>query len=132
MHGWRLRIFLVLAVYALGMVVWASRPWTDTQPLVAPDREPAFAQFRCPSVFGSGDAVRGDQLLSGVRPEGQTEDPVYPATGSPCSEQGTHRVLLVADLAAAGVGMLLLVRSHARHRAADERHSLQAVEAAGT
>ena len=132
MHGWRLRIFVALVLYMVFLVMWATRPWTDTHGLDAPDREPAFAEFACPSVFGHDAPVRGDQLLSGARPEGQTEDPVFPVDGTPCSEQRNHRVLFVVDLAAAAAGMVLLQRSQARHRAADERHRAQAVEAAGS
>lgn len=132
MQGWRWRIFLALVVYVLAMAVWATRPWTDTHGLEAPDREPAFAEFACPSLFANAEPVRGRQILSGARPEGQTEDQLYAVDGTPCDEQGKRRVLFGVDLVAAGVGMMLLKRSGARHRAADERHRVQAVEASGS
>jgi hypothetical protein len=121
-----------LLVYVGAMALWASRPWTDTHGLVAsPEREPAFAEYHCPSVFGRHPAERGRQILSGTRAEGQTEDPEFPPDGTPCDAQGTHRALFAVDLAAASAGMVLLQRSSMRRRAADARLEAQALEATG-
>ena len=130
-----MRILLVLVVYMAAMVLGVFRPWTDTHALVATDREPSFVKFRCPKVFGHDAAVRGDQLLGkpldGDEPEGQTDHPVYPVDGRPCDKQSERRVLFVVDLAAAGLGMILLRQSGARQRAADRLHEAQANEVAG-
>lgn len=114
MERWRRRIFYMLLAYCAGMLLWASRPWTDTQRLVTPPEVPlplgeqfAFARYRCPSVFSSATEA----------PEANEATP-YPPADKPCSEQTSHRALFVVDLAAAGVGMVLVQRSSIRHRAA--------------
>ncbi|MGI8686511.1 MAG: hypothetical protein ACR2MO_15720 [Acidimicrobiales bacterium] len=107
MQRWRRRLFSMLLVYCAAMVLWASRPWTDTVALETPaGASPAFVEYRCPSVFSSG-----------TDPE-PAEEPAFPLRRRPCEQQGTHRALFVIDLAAAGVGMALLQRSSARYRAA--------------
>lgn len=133
MHGWRLRIFLALGFYVAAMALWATRPWTDTHALVVPDnRSPGFAEYECPSVFGRGPGVKGLQILSGSREPAQPDDPQYPPAGTPCDEQDKHRVLLVVDVAAAGIAMLALQRSSVRHRAATELDDARAAEVAET
>lgn len=125
----------MLLVYMAAMVLWAARPWTDTHALVAtPDREPAFAEYKCPSVFRRTPIVRGRQILGGQRPEGQERDPVFPVDGTPCGQRRRQRVLFVVDIAAAGVGLALLKRSGSRHQAADRLHEAEAtaLEAAST
>lgn len=90
------------------MVLWASRPWTDTERLVTPvGVDIAFAEYDCPSVFSSRarDAV-------------PSEPTPYPPVHRPCGEQSRHRMLFVVDLVAAAVGMVLLQRSSIRYRAA--------------
>lgn len=108
MQRWRRRIFYLLVVYSAAMILWAARPWTDTQALVTPPDVPlAFAEYQCPSVFSSGTAD--------LEPSAETP---YPPAKRPCGEQDRHRVLFVLDMAAAGAGMVLLQRSSARYRAA--------------
>jgi hypothetical protein len=105
---WRQRIFYLLLAYSVATVLWASRPWTDTQALVTPpEAGETLYDFSCPSVF------------SGAAGDPEARDPLpYPPTEKPCGEQTSHRVLFVVDLAAAGVGMALLQRASARYRAA--------------
>lgn len=116
MQRWRRRIFYLLLAYSAATLVWASRPWTDTQRLVTPPEvtNPVFAEYPCPSVFSRAAG----------EPEAREPSP-YPPAGRPCSERTSHRALFVVDLAAAGVGMALLQRSSSRYRAAakaaDER-----------
>ena len=99
----------MLLAYSVATVLWASRPWTDTQALVTPPEagEPVYADYSCPSVF------------SGAAGEPEARDPEpYPPQDDPCGEQTSRRVLFVVDLAAAGVGMALRQRASARYRAA--------------
>ena len=108
MQRWRRRILYLLLAYAASMVLWASRPWTDTEMLVTPPGvEVAFAEYRCPSVF-SGTTKE---------PRPVKETPFLPAN-RPCGEQGRHRVLFVVDVAAAVAGGALLQRSSNRYLAA--------------
>ncbi len=104
----------MLLAYCAGMLLWASRPWTDTQRLVTPPEVPlpigeqfAFARYRCPSVFSGATEA----------PEANEATP-YPPADTPCNEQSSHRALFVVDLAAAGAAMALVKRSSMRHRAA--------------
>ena len=109
MQRWRQRILYLLLAYSVATVVWASRPWTDTQALVTPAEagETVYADYSCPSVFSGGAG------------EPEARDPVpFPPKDRPCGEQTSHRVLFVVDLAVAGVGMALLQRASARYRAA--------------
>lgn len=107
MQRWRRRIFYALVAYMAAMALWASRPWTDTELLVTPpDAPPAFAEYRCPSVFGSGPA---EPVASG-------ETPYVPAH-RPCGEQGRHRALFVVDMAVSAAGVVVVRRSLRRHRA---------------
>ena len=109
MQRWRRRISYLLLVYCAGMLLWASRPWTDTQRLATPPEvaEKVFAEYDCPSAF------------SGRPDDPQPNEPVqYPPADRPCGEQTSHRVLFLVDLAAAAVGFGLLQRSMGRYRAA--------------
>lgn len=113
----------MLLAYCAGMLLWASRPWTDTERLVTPPEVgEQFAGYRCPSVFSSATEA----------PEADEATP-YPPADAPCGEQTSHRVLFVVDLAAAGAGMVLIQRSSIRHRAAakaaDERDAEAASQA---
>lgn len=80
------------------MLWWAARPWTDTRPLLTPpDAEPAIASYACPSVF--------DHFPKAPQPTAPT---AYPPEGLPCDQQRVHRVLFVADMGLALVGLYLL------------------------
>ena len=99
----------MLLFYSAAMMLWATRPWIDTQALVTPPGEPAaFAEFRCPSVFSGAVPADPDPV----------EEPAFPLSHRPCDEQTSRRVLFVADLAAAAAAMVLLQRASARYRAA--------------
>lgn len=110
------------------MVLWASRPWTDTHALIAPKaRSPAFAAYKCPSVFDHHAGERLRELRVPTPARQQPDETLYPPRGTPCDEQGKHRVLFFVDIGAAGVAMLLLQRSGSRHRAATELENVPAV-----
>lgn len=121
MQRWRRRIFYLLLAYSAAMVLWAARPWTDTQALVTPPGTPlAFAEYQCPSVFSSG--------TKDLEPAAETR---FPPAKRPCGQQDRHRVLFVVDMAAAGAGMVLLRRSSARYRAASMAADAREAELAG-
>lgn len=121
----------MLLAYIAATAVWASRSWTDTHELDAPeDRSPAFAEYECPAVFGHHSPVRGRQTLSGTKDS--AEDPAYPPSGTPCDEQGRHRVLFFVDVAVAGAGMLLLQRSSGCNRVTTDVENAHALQAHGT
>jgi len=114
-HGWRRRVLFVLLAYTAILVLWASRPWSDTRALVTPP-DPTGAPG--PTVFGTYDCPP----LFSRAPEAPTvrDGSPYPPSGTPCGAQGGRRVLFFADLAVVAVAIVVLQRSGVRHQAAAE------------
>ena len=110
LERWRRRALVAIALYVVALLVWAWRPWTDTQPLAAPEGQPAVAvDYKCRSVFGGGPD------------EPEASEPVpYPPAGEPCDQQGSLRVLTAVDLALAGLALLALWKAGGRRPVPDD------------
>lgn len=124
MRGWRRRVLFGLLAYSAVLVLWASRPWSDTRLLVPPPgaaagAPPAYRTYDCPSLFSRGPT-----------PPVAADPAAAAPSGPPCAAQGGRRVLFYVDLALVAVAIAGLQRSGVRHRAAAERDRAR-VAAAG-
>ena len=101
---------VVLAVFALSVAVWATRSWTDTKPMVAPQgvkqQVPDTVKYKCGSVWGT----------AGVH--GPTSTP-RPVKGTPCGQRDERRRLALADVVVGviGIGYLTFGRRSMHDRA---------------
>jgi len=90
-------VVLVLALWALAVVVWAARPWSDTHPLLAPpDAKVQQATYECGPTWGNA-SVRGPNTTP------------YPVIGTPCGHREERRRVAAVDLGAAALGIGLAV-----------------------
>ena len=105
LERWRRRVLVAILLYAVALLVWAARPWTDTQPLAVPEGSAeVVVDVRCPAI-----------LSKGQHPEPQDPLP-YPPADRPCEQRRSLQALTAVDLAMAGVAVVVLVRAGRRRR----------------
>jgi hypothetical protein len=112
------RIALVALIAWMAVVVfWATRPWSDTQPLKVPvGTKPAFTTYHCSAVFSAS--------TPGVH-EGVAA--TFPTTRMPCAERNHRREVTYLD---AGLGVVaiasVIVVGRRRRDAADAERDADA------
>ncbi len=94
--NWRRITVVVLVAFGLAVAVWATRPWSDTTPLVAPpgvkQPQPDTVKSKCGAPWG-GASVK-------------TPPTIRPVVGTPCGGRSERRRLALFDDALAAVGIV--------------------------
>jgi len=94
---------IALTAFALSVAVWATRPWTDTKPMVPPagvkQQVPDTVKYQCGAPWGTASV------------HGPASTP-RPVIGTPCGQREARRRLAFADvvLGVIGLGYLTLGR----------------------
>jgi len=87
---------VVVIAFGLSVAVWATRPWTDTKPMVAPtgvkQQVPDTVKYQCGGVWGSASV------------HGPASTP-RPVIGTPCGQRDERRRLAMADVLVAVVAL---------------------------
>jgi hypothetical protein len=94
---WARIALVVLLAWMVAVVIWTSRPWSDTQALIIPptkkDVAPMFATFECSDLLGAASTPVHHGTLR------------YPLSREPCRDRSQRRALAVADL---GLGVIAI------------------------
>ena len=110
MRKWARIGIVVMAVFLVGIVGWASTSWSDTQPLVTSAAVgPKYVTYRCGAIFGSGTADRTS-----------TPAPAYPLSRRPCRDRSQRQVLAYVDIVVGVGGLVGLVLLRRRHPSTDD------------